>query len=179
VGRLDPALRPARPLAPRGEFYDHRIVLVTVNDYSLGLFNGDVGVVLPDGEGGGLGAWFERTADGGAEPFRRVPVRLLPEHETAFAMTVHKSQGSEFDRVALVLPPAADSPILTRELLYTGVTRARTGLDLWCTESAFRAAVARRTARATGLRERLAGGEATWRNSLSGLSGPQASSLSE
>ena len=95
--------------------------MVTVNDYTLRLFNGNVGMVLPDPEAGGeLRAFFEETGDG---PRAIVPSRL-PEHETVWAMTAHKAQGSEFKRVVLVLPEE-DSPVLTRELLYTAITRAR------------------------------------------------------
>jgi exodeoxyribonuclease V alpha subunit len=155
VGAIAPELRPRRPLAPSGEFYDHRLILVTVNDYALGLYNGDIGVVLADPESGVLSAWFEREIQGDAAPYRRIAVNMLPDHETAFAMTVHKSQGSEFGRVVFVLPPDTDSPVLTRELLYTGLTRTQGPLDLWCAEAAFKAAVLRRTRRTSGLKERL------------------------
>ena len=144
-------------LIPAGRFYDHRLILVTVNTPALGLFNGDVGVVLAERDAAGartgkLLGWF--TGRDGAP--RSVPVNLLPEHETAFAMTVHKSQGSEFPHLALVLPEEGESPVLTRELLYTGLTRVKIedgvgGLRLYCTEAGFRAAVARRTERASGL----------------------------
>lgn len=140
-----------RRFSPTAPFYDHRLVMVTVNDYSLGLYNGDVGVVLRETGGEALRAWFEGGTASDAGGCRSVPVHLLPDHETAFAMTVHKSQGSEFERVALVLPPEADSPVLTRELLYTGITRTRSHLDLWCTEAPFMAAVRRRTQRSSGL----------------------------
>ena len=79
----------------------------------------------------------------------------LPEHETVYAMTVHKSQGSEFDRLLLVLPPHDSAP-LTRELIYTGITRAKKGVELWGTEDVFLDAVARRIVRTSGL------GEALW-----------------
>ena len=144
-------------LHPTGRFYDHRLILVTVNTPALGLFNGDVGVVLAERDAAGartgkLLGWFAGR-DGAP---RSVPVNLLPEHETAFAMTVHKSQGSEFPNLALVLPAEGDSPVLTRELVYTGLTRVKIengvgGLRLYCTEAGFRAAVTRRTERASGL----------------------------
>ena len=100
--------------------------MVTRNDPALGIFNGDIGVVLrsPHRDAESLRAWF---LDG--EALRSVAVGRLPEVETAFALTVHKSQGSEFEHVALVLPDE-DSPLLTRELVYTGITRARLGLTL-------------------------------------------------
>ena len=104
-------------------WYKGRPVLVTVNDYNLRLFNGDIGVVWPDPDDGVMYAWFRRrTGDGPA--LQRFPRARLPAHETAWAMTVHKAQGSEFDRVVLVLS-GADSRVLSRELVYTGVTRAR------------------------------------------------------
>jgi exodeoxyribonuclease V alpha subunit len=78
----------------------------------------------------------------------------LPDHETAYAMTVHKSQGSEFDRVLLVLPDM-ESPVLTRELIYTGITRAREAVEIWATQSIFRTAVSRRIERTSGLRDAL------------------------
>ncbi len=149
------ALQPKRPLQVRGEFYDHRVVMVTRNDYGAGLFNGEVGVVFP-AAGRPRGEWvavFEPTADTGAV-FRRVPCLLLPEHETAFAMTVHKAQGSEFERV-LVLLPDRDAPILTRELLYTAITRARRQVELWCPRQVFAQAVARQVRRSGGLCEQL------------------------
>ena len=78
----------------------------------------------------------------------------LPEHETAYAMTVHKSQGSESERVLLVLP-REDNPLLTRELLYTGLTRASQEVELWSDEGTFVSAVRRKTSRRSGLREAL------------------------
>jgi exodeoxyribonuclease V alpha subunit len=85
-----------------------------------------------------------------------VPPVRLPEHETVFAMTVHKSQGSEFEEVLLLLPDR-DSPVLTRELLYTGVTRARFGVDIWLEAAVFHASVNRQVQRTSGLREALWG----------------------
>ncbi|MDD5349821.1 MAG: exodeoxyribonuclease V subunit alpha [Chthoniobacteraceae bacterium] len=129
-------------------------LLVTENAPQLNLFNGDTGVLLPDPAepGGPLWAWFPGE---GTAP-RRIAPAQLPAHEPAFAMTVHKSQGSEFDRVLLVLPER-DSPVLTRELIYTGLTRARHRVDLWAEPGVLERAVERRTERTSGLRERLAG----------------------
>ena len=79
---------------------------------------------------------------------------MLPEHETVFAMTVHKSQGSEFESVLLILPDH-DSPVLTRELLYTAITRARKHVEIWGSEGIFRAAVSRRIVRTSGLYDAL------------------------
>ena len=132
------------------QFYRGRPVLVTENDYIHKLFNGDTGIILPDPESGHLKAFFA-APDG---TVRAIPPEFLPRHETAFAMTVHKSQGSEFDRVLMVLPPE-DSILLTRELIYTGITRARQSVMVWSDEAVFSAAVKRRTERRSGLRERL------------------------
>ena len=133
--------------------YHGRPVLIGTNDYQLRLFNGDVGLILRDPQAGGeLRAFFIDAA--GA--LRRVLPARLPAHETTFAMTVHKSQGSEFDRVLLVLPDR-DTPLATRELLYTGLTRARRAVEIWAGEPVLRTAIARRTERSSGLREALWG----------------------
>ena len=87
---------------------------------------------------------------------RRIPPVRLPPHETTYATTVHKSQGSEFARVLIVLPPD-DSRLLTRELLYTGITRARESVVVWGGEAVLRAAVERRLVRSSGLRDALWG----------------------
>jgi exodeoxyribonuclease V alpha subunit len=141
AGLVDPgaASHPGRP------------VLITRNDYNLKLFNGDIGVLFPDPQKG-LRAYFA-----GPEQTVRdfLPLRL-PEHETAYAMTVHKSQGSEFERVLLILPPA-ESPVVTRELVYTGLTRASSQVELWGREPALRSAIARRIKRSSGLRDALWG----------------------
>lgn len=132
--------------------YRGRPVLVTRNDYELRLFNGDVGLMLESDDGSGQRVCFAGEEDA----LRWLAPARLPEHETVFAMTVHKSQGSEFERVLLVLPDA-DSPVLTRELLYTGLTRARTHVELWASEAAVRRAVATSVRRASGLREAVWG----------------------
>ena len=141
-------------LIPPGEvLYPGRPLMITVNDYGLGLFNGDVGLVLADADGT-LRVWFL----GPDRELRPVRPTRLPRHETVFAMTVHKSQGSEFDRVEVVLPTApgeSASRLLTREMLYTAVTRARTGVGLHASREVVRGAIGRRTARSSGLRDRL------------------------
>lgn len=103
-----------------GEFYEHRPVIVTRNYYHLGLFNGDTGIVRYDSKGV-LRAWFE---DSNGQLMSVLP-GYLSDSETVYAMTIHKSQGSEFNKVLLVLPATTNITLLTRELLYTGVTRAR------------------------------------------------------
>jgi exodeoxyribonuclease V alpha subunit len=123
--------------------------MVTANDYDLGLYNGDVGLLLPDPVTGTMYAWFE-----GTEGPRRLPPQRLPTVETVFAMTVHKSQGSEFEEVALVLPNQ-DSRVLTRELIYTAVTRARRRLVVIGSAERLIAGVERRVERSSGLRDAL------------------------
>ena len=136
---------------PEGRWYAGEPVMITCNDYNLGLFNGDVGLILPDPETGNeLRAFFPS----GTGQMRKVLPLRLPEHESAFAMTVHKSQGSEFDRVLLILPDR-DAPLLSRELLYTAITRAKKSVELMGTDELFLSAVKRRIVRRSGLRERL------------------------
>lgn len=133
-------------------WYRHQPILVTTNDYGLGLYNGDVGVILDDPEAPGrLRAWF---ADGPGRPLRSFAPARLPAHETVFATTVHKAQGAEFDEVVLVLPEEL-SRVLTRELVYTGVTRAKERVTIYGASEVLRDAVARRVRRASGLREAL------------------------
>ncbi|MFC8731458.1 exodeoxyribonuclease V subunit alpha [Luteimicrobium sp. NPDC057192] len=122
-----------------------RPVLVTTNDRTTGLSNGDTGVVVDDGEGGAVVAFGEPGNPRLVRPHR------LPAVEPVHAMTVHRAQGSQFTRVTVVLPPA-DSPLLTRELLYTAVTRAQELVRVVGTADAVRAAVERPVRRASGLR---------------------------
>ena len=134
---------------PAGEWAHGRPVLVTANDPHSGLFNGDVGVLLNGKDGRGVTAWFS-----GLQEPRSVPLAALPSHDTAWAMTVHRSQGSEFDSVLLILPPQPHE-LASPELLYTGVTRAMSRILLAADEAALRAACERRMPRRTGLLEKL------------------------
>jgi exodeoxyribonuclease V alpha subunit len=135
---------------PGASRYPGLPLLVTRNDYELRLYNGDTGVIVsPDAPGASARAVFD-TAGGLME---LAPSRLA-DVESLFATTVHKSQGSEFEVAALVLPEP-DSQLLTRELIYTAITRARRAVIVVGTEDAVRAAVARPAGRATGLRELL------------------------
>lgn len=130
-------------------WYHGRPVLVTANDYATGVFNGDIGVVWRDDEQ--VLVYFRRV-DG---TLRGVAPARLPAVETAWAMTVHKSQGSEFDDV-LVVVPEHDSRTMSRELLYTAVTRARRTVAIAGSVHAVTAAVGRSTGRTSGLGKRLA-----------------------
>ncbi|BBE08975.1 Exodeoxyribonuclease V, alpha subunit [Mycoavidus cysteinexigens] len=126
-----------------------RPVMITRNDYALGLFNGDTGIALP-AAGNKFRVVFP-TTDGG---WRAVSPAVLPPHETAFALTVHKAQGSEFNQLAFVLPATAHSG-LTRELVYTAITRARQTLAILGSPSVFEQAILTPTRRAAGLSARL------------------------
>ncbi|CAD7731369.1 RecBCD enzyme subunit RecD [Xanthomonas hydrangeae] len=174
----------ARRLGSASPWFQGRLLLITENSYRHGLFNGDVGICLrsdaspssgrsdegpssPPGQSaatanrhapgtdsraqGPLVAWFEGDGDGQVRGFHPA---ALPAHESAFAMTVHKAQGSEFDTVWLQLP-TRDARVLSRELLYTGITRARRALHLAGSEAVIRAALARHAARISGLAWRL------------------------
>ncbi|MBB4758193.1 exodeoxyribonuclease V subunit alpha [Xanthomonas arboricola] len=176
----------ARRLGSASPWFQGRLLLITENSYRHGLFNGDVGICLrsdaspfsgrsdegpssPPGQSaatanrhapgtdsraqGPLVAWFEGDGDGQVRGFHPA---ALPAHESAFAMTVHKAQGSEFDTVWLQLP-TRDARVLSRELLYTGITRARRALHLAGSEAVIRSALARHAARISGLAWRLGG----------------------
>jgi exodeoxyribonuclease V alpha subunit len=141
----------------RGAWYRGRPVMMNRNDYQIRLFNGDIGV-----------AWDSPSAQSGPAPMgvmfpsesgemRRILPSRLPEHETVYAMTVHKAQGSEFDRILLILPDQA-SAALTREMLYTAVTRARKHVEIWARRETIEASIQRRLVRHSGLREALSRG---------------------
>ena len=148
---IEKILREEKLIKPDRRWYKGQPIMVTRNDYHLRLYNGDIGVILEEpSAGNGLKAFFQ-AADGTIRKFN--PYRL-PEHETVYAMTVHKSQGSEFDRVLLVLPDR-DSPVLTRELVYTGITRAKESVEIWGRQAVLEQAISRRTVRASGLRDLL------------------------
>jgi len=133
------------------EWYRGRPIIITRNDYHLGLYNGDIGICMPDPDNHGEPAiWFEQ----GEGRFRSILPLRLPPHETVWAMTVHKSQGSEFKEVQVVLPEE-DSPVLSRELLYTAVTRARNRVSILSDRVVCETAIFRKTARCSGLAERL------------------------
>ncbi|MGG5960466.1 exodeoxyribonuclease V subunit alpha [Salmonella enterica] len=129
---------------PHSRWYEGRPVMIARNDSALGLFNGDIGIALDRGQG--LRVWFAMP-DGA---IKSVQPSRLPEHDTTWAMTVHKSQGSEFDHAALILP-SQRSPVVTRELVYTAVTRARRRLSLYADERILAGAIVTRTERRSGL----------------------------
>ncbi|AKC86753.1 exodeoxyribonuclease V subunit alpha [Pseudoxanthomonas suwonensis] len=151
TGRLAAVPGRARDARAPDAFFHGRLLLVTENSYRHRLFNGDIGICLHDDDGQ-LMAWF--PGDDPAQP-RAFHPAALPAHESAFAMTVHKAQGSEFDEVWLLLP-AHPSRVLSRELVYTGITRARRALHLAGSAAVLEAALARHASRVSGLGWRLA-----------------------
>lgn len=143
-------LRKKKLINKNYEFYENRPVIITRNYYSLGLFNGDVGIVRPD-ESGVLKVWFEDTD----KELKSVLPGWIIEAETVFAMTIHKSQGSEYDQVLVVLPDNVNIPLLTRELLYTAVTRAKSNVIVQGSEAVILHTAAGVVKRASGIMERF------------------------
>jgi exodeoxyribonuclease V alpha subunit len=138
-------------------WYRGRPVLISRNDYSLELFNGDIGITMPepDSKTKDLYVYFS----GISGTLRRFLPHRLPEHETAYAMTVHKSQGSEFEKVLLILPDQ-EYPVLTRELLYTGITRAKNHIAIWGRGEIIKTTILRKINRNSGLKDAL------WENTI-------------
>lgn len=148
---LEGLLMDAKLIAPDRTWYTGRPIMITRNDYKQQLFNGDIGITLPDSEDENRLKIFFNT---GEKQYRKIIPARLTEHETAFAMTIHKSQGSEFNKVLIILSDQ-DVPVLSRELVYTGISRAREAIEIWGDEKVFLRAVSRRTERSSGLTEAL------------------------
>jgi exodeoxyribonuclease V alpha subunit len=149
--RIERALLNRKLIQVQDELWYHgRPVMVTRNDHALGLYNGDIGLCIRDEQEGKLKVFFE-LPDGSVKAV--LPSRV-PEHETAYAMTIHKSQGSEFEHTLMILPPDF-TPILTRELIYTGITRAKKRLSLYIDERVMKRGIRVQTERASGLIKRL------------------------
>ncbi|MEA3232257.1 MAG: exodeoxyribonuclease V subunit alpha [Thermodesulfobacteriota bacterium] len=136
---MDSAIDPVNGL------FSGALIMVTRNDYGKDLFNGDMGVVIGNTDGG-FRAYFQR-----GDEYHSFAVGQLPSWEPAFAITVHKSQGSEFDDILLVLPESPENRLLTREILYTGVTRARKRVIIYGRRQSIKTAVSRKIARQSGL----------------------------
>ena len=126
-------------------WYHGRPIMITENSYRIGLFNGDIGITLLDNKGEAK-VWFQTNE--GLKAFS--PVRL-PQHETAWVMTIHKSQGSEFERVLMILP-TEDTPILSKQLIYTGITRAKKQLKIISDTAILRLGIERKILQATQIR---------------------------
>ena len=168
------ALKQAKLISTELEFYQGRPVIIQSNDYNLGLFNGDIGLILLDSDQSQQGLSDKNETS--HSPLRLTPPRLmahfiqadgsilkvlparLPSHETCFAMTVHKSQGSEFSSVSLVLPlwpSLAQKQLLTKELVYTAITRAKQHFTCLGSQTVFEHASLQATQRSSGLARRL------------------------
>lgn len=147
---IEKILHDKRLIRVNTAFYENRPIILTRNYYEHGLFNGDTGIIRYD-EDGTLMAWFEDSNG----DLKAVLPGYLTEAETVFAMTIHKSQGSEFREVLVILPKTADIPILTRELLYTGVTRAKQKVYVQATADVLMQTAARFVERASGIGARF------------------------
>ena len=148
--RVEDILRKKGLLNGSGDVYLNRPVMVTGNYYELGLFNGDVGIMRQDSSGV-LKVWF----DDGQGGVRDLLPAYIPYLATVFAMTIHKSQGSEYDQVLILFPKAADDRILTREILYTAVTRARQKAYIQVNPEQLLTMAATGVHRASGIKERI------------------------
>jgi exodeoxyribonuclease V alpha subunit len=150
-------LKQAKLINPAQEFYLGRPVIISSNDYNLGLFNGDIGLILQDEKAPHALMVHFIKADGS---ILKVQAARLPSHDTCFAMTVHKSQGSEFSQVSFVLPQrpsTAQWQLLSKELLYTAITRAKHAFYCLGSHKVFEKAASQATSRASGLAHRLWG----------------------
>jgi len=141
-------------VAPETVWYAGRAVLITRNDYGQRLFNGDIGLCLADAHGR-LRVWFEASSANGEASARALSPDSLPAHEGAFAITVHKSQGSEYAHAAVLLPPDPAQRILSRQLLYTGLSRAKQSVEICALPEVVQAALAHPIRRAGGLAAKL------------------------
>ena len=156
---IERRLRRAWKIPDASTWYAGRAVIITRNDYASRLFNGDVGLCLADTDGR-LRVWFAGADEAGPPGVRSFDPQALSVHDGAFAITIHKSQGSEYDQVAVLLPPDVDHRILSRQLLYTGLSRAKHSVELWGADAIFEAALAQPVHRMGGLVERLRTGTA-------------------
>ncbi|WNC70650.1 exodeoxyribonuclease V subunit alpha [Thalassotalea psychrophila] len=136
-------------IVSKHENYHGRPIMISQNHYGVNLFNGDIGLQFKDCSGR-LMAYF---AEG--EGYRAISIARLPSFETVYAMTIHKTQGSEFENVALILPELGANRLLSRELIYTGITRAKKHLQIFCSKSVWQTAVNQKVSRASGLTNRL------------------------
>ena len=125
-------------------------IMITENNNQLELYNGDIGLIWPD-ETGNCKAWFPKS---NSDKLRSISLSSLPEHDEVFAMTIHKSQGSGFQKIFIILPDG-DSPLLTKELIYTGITRAKKYCEIWANDDIMDKAISRKTERDSGLKDKL------------------------
>ncbi|MFT6260126.1 MAG: exodeoxyribonuclease V alpha subunit [Crocinitomicaceae bacterium] len=155
---IEEGLRQAGLLKDESQWYNGRPIIVLENDYNLNLYNGDVGILLPYKNQQGEVA-LKATFIGVDQNVRWIQPSRLPKHDTVYAMTVHKSQGSEFDHCALVLPNYS-VPVLTKELIYTGITRAKNKLTILADGRVLKSSLKKKVKRASGLGDLLWKGDA-------------------
>jgi len=148
--RIEKHLYDKKLIHHNASFYENRPIILTRNYYEHGLFNGDTGIIRANKEGQ-LMAWFEDSTG----ELKAVMPGYLSEAETVFAMTIHKSQGSEFDQVLVILPPITEAPLLTRELLYTAVTRAKKQVYIQGSADTILTTAERSVERASGIAARF------------------------
>lgn len=149
--RIEQFLSDQELINTKEEFYENRPILITKNDYNLNLYNGDIGICRKN-ESGDMRVFFEDSEKG----IREVVPTFLNSYETVFAMTIHKSQGSEFSHVLMILPPEGKSEaLLTKELVYTGITRAKKSVLLITEENVLNKSIALPVSRVSGIIERL------------------------
>ena len=147
--RIENILKDHGLIELNNQFYHNRPIIVTSNNYNLGLFNGDTGIIRH--EGNQVVAWFEDAEKG----VKKVLPGFITSFETVFAMTIHKSQGSEYNNVLIVLPKTPKNNLLTRELLYTGVTRAKNKVIIQSTKEVALHTVQSRVKRVSGISEKF------------------------
>jgi exodeoxyribonuclease V alpha subunit len=163
--KIENQLKKKFELASKDGFYHNQPIMVTMNNPTLNLFNGDVGIVRKD-ENGQLKAYFHKDTDGEADNvenndnsretnLKAINPALISNWETVFAMTIHKSQGSEFDKVLVILPKQKENRLLTRELLYTGVTRAKTKAIVQASLELVQQTTKEAVNRVSGIQERI------------------------
>lgn len=152
--KVEAYLRKQLGLQTQETFYENRPIMVTKNNYNLGLYNGDIGILKKDAAGT-MKAWFLQNDEGGKTILKSVLPGFITEMETVFAMTIHKSQGSEFSKILLILPQRGNLQTLTRELIYTAITRAKEKVVIQCAKDVFLTAVQHQVERGSGIIDRL------------------------
>jgi len=143
--RIENILKSHKLIDVKNDFYHNRPIIVTSNNYNLNLFNGDIGIIRQ--EGNLVFAWFEDVENG----VKKVLPGFISSFETVYAMTIHKSQGSEYNKVLIVLPKHLKNNLLTRELLYTGVTRAKSKVIIQSSKEVALHSVKSRVKRVSGI----------------------------
>lgn len=153
----------AHGIPKRDTWYPGRSVIIQQNDYGAGIFNGDIGLTWPHEDDSKSSETKPEIAPSSlsvhfqtGDKIKSIAPSLLPSCQTAWALTIHRTQGSEYDHILIIVPPSEDSKILTRELLYTGLSRAKKSATLWCTEESLRSTIGQTVQRASGLAEMFA-----------------------